>query len=82
MRWRERRCCRPRSARLILARTFNPPIAMLQSKPLEVSRLVLVNILSVAEADIKSAPARYASSAVASPRLFTRLTVPNHCVGA
>ena len=31
--------------------------------------------------DFKSALARYPSSAVASPHLFERLTVPNLCVG-
>jgi len=31
--------------------------------------------------DFKSALERYPSSAVASPHLFTRLTVPNLCVG-
>jgi heme-degrading monooxygenase HmoA len=31
--------------------------------------------------DFKAALARYPSSAVASPHLFTRLTVPNLCVG-
>jgi heme-degrading monooxygenase HmoA len=32
-------------------------------------------------AEFKSALAHYPSSAVASPHLFTRLTVPNLCVG-
>jgi hypothetical protein len=31
--------------------------------------------------DFKAALAQYPSSAVASPHLFTRLTVPNLCVG-
>lgn len=70
---------------------------MLQLKPLDsstpifqqlgadVSPAVLVDIFQVGAAfnhpDFRAALAQYPSSAVASPHLFTRLIVPNLCVG-
>lgn len=66
-------------------------VPIFQQLNTDVSPVVLVNVFEVASVahfraafshhEFKKALADYPSSAVASPHLFERLTVPNLCVG-
>ena len=56
---------------------------MLQLKPLDQKLPIFqqINRAAFNHPEFKQALGHYPSSAVASPHLFTRLTVPNLCVG-
>lgn len=56
---------------------LDPNVPIFQQLGADVSPAVLVNVF---HPEFRNALDRYPTTAVASPHLFTRLTVPNLCV--
>jgi hypothetical protein len=64
---------------MVRLEALDPGVPIFQQIGADVSPVVLVNVFHVAEDEIPALLAAW--EADASPHLFTRLTVPNLCVG-